>query len=260
MISGPPQTNRSLKEDFLALGLNSNMTLMVHSSLSSIGWVVGGACTVVDALLNVVSDKGTLVMPAATPQCEDPAVWKDVVIPDKWLAEVRDNLPVFDPEITPTQMGAIAECFRTWPGSLRSNHPIGSVCARGPLAQKITAEHPMTFCEGAGTPFEKLYDLDSWVLLLGVGFNRCTMLHYAESRSEKRRTQKNRFPIMENGQRIWKEVDDMANDNGRLFPTVGAEFMATGAVKKGSIGEAESMLFQARDLVHFAEDRFNKIL
>ena len=73
-------------------------------------------------------------------------------------------------------MGAIPEAFRSHPGTLRSSHPLVSVCANGRHAQAITAQHALEFCEGAGTPFEKLYELDGWTLLLGVGFNRCTSL------------------------------------------------------------------------------------
>jgi len=80
-----------------------------------------------------------------------------------------------------------------------------SVCANGPLAGEITKEHSLEFCEGRGTPFEKLYDLDAQTLLLGVGFNRCTSLHYAESLVPQRRTTVHRFPMMENGEMVWVE-------------------------------------------------------
>ena len=116
------------------------------------------------ALLDVLGPRGTLVMPAESPQLADPT-----------------SEAVFDPLTTPTTMGAIPEAFRSYPGTLRSNHPLVSVCANGHLAQEITAQHALEFCEGPGTPFEKLYELDAWTLLLGVGFNRCTSLHYAES-------------------------------------------------------------------------------
>ena len=70
--------------------------------------------------------------------------------------------------------------------------PLVSVCANGPLAASITAEHALEFCESRGTPFEKLYTLGAHTILLGVGFNRCTSLHYAESLVPGRRTMMNR--------------------------------------------------------------------
>lgn len=236
------------------------MTLMVHSSLSAIGWVLGGAPTVVDALLDVIGDQGTLVMPAATPNCADPASWDDPMISDTWLDEVREHLPVFNPNITPTSMGAIAECFRTWPATLRSNHPLSSVCANGPLAENIVSEHALAFSEGNGTPFEKLYNLDCWILLLGVGFNRCTALHFAESQVDTRRVTKSRFPMLEDGHRVWVEVPDMANDNSTHFPIVGDRFIMSEKASLESIGSAESILFPMCELVNFASKYFQDTL
>lgn len=254
------QTKKTLVDDFLSLSHKPSMNLMVHSSLSSIGWVLGGATTVVEALFDVIGDKGTLVMPAATPLCADPASWDNPIVPDSWFDEIREHIPVFNPDITPTSMGAIAECFRTWPGTVRSNHPLSSVCANGPLAADIVSEHALAFSEGNGTPFEKLYNLDCWILLLGVGFNRCTALHFAESRVETRRVTKSRFPILKDGQRVWGEVTDMANDNSTHFPVVGEQFVMSKKAFVGLIGSAKSLLFSMRELVDFASKYFQNTL
>ncbi len=95
-FEGQPKTEAGLEEDFATIGVTHGMTLMVHSSLSSIGWVVGGAPTVVRALLSVLGESGTLVMPAATPLGTDPANWSSPRLPEAWLADVREHLPVFD--------------------------------------------------------------------------------------------------------------------------------------------------------------------
>lgn len=233
---------------------------MVHSSLRELGWTVGGAVTVIRALLEVLGSEGTLVMPAESPQVSDPAGWNDDRVRPEWHDTIREHLPVFDPRTTPTTMGTIAEAFRTYPGTRRSNHSLVSVCANGRDAQEITAEHSLQFCEGRGTPFEKLYDLDAHTLLLGVGFNRCTSLHYAESLVPGRRTSVSRFPVIENGKRVWVEKPDMASDGGIHFPEVGKRFVETGRVRAGRIGSAHSLLFSTRDLVNFAEAYFRDAL
>jgi aminoglycoside 3-N-acetyltransferase len=255
-----PQTKTSLIHDLLAIGVRTGSILMVHSSLSSIGWVLGGAPTVVEAMLEVLGDKGTLAMPAASPYCADPGSWGGPTIPDKWLDEVREHLPVFKPNTTPTSMGAIAECFRTWPATLRSNHPLTSVSANGPLSKDIVSEHALEFSEGNKTPFEKLSDLDSWILLIGVGFNRCTALHFAEAQVDNRRVTKNRFPVLKDGKRVWVEVSDMADDNNTHFPIVGDQFIKSGRALLGLIGCAESILFPMRELVNFASEYFQNEL
>ncbi len=250
----------ALAHDLLAIGVKPGSTLMVHSSLSSIGWVLGGAPTVVEAMLDVIGDKGTLAMPAASPYCADPESWDGPTISDKWLDEVREHLPVFKPDTTPTSMGAIAECFRTWPATLRSNHPLSSVTANGPQSKNIISEHALEFSEGNGTPFEKLNDLDSWILLIGVGFNRCTALHFAEAQVENRRVAKNRFPALRDGKKVWVEVSDMANDNSTHFPIVGGQFIKSGRALLGLIGYAESILFPMRELIDFASKYFQNEL
>ena len=143
-------------------------------------------------------------------------------------------------------MGAIAEAFRTYPRTRRSNHPLVSVCANGSRAEEITAEQSMEFCEGRGTPFEKLYDLDAYTLLLGVGFNRCSSLHYAESFVPGRRTSVSRFPVIEAGRRVWVEKLDMASDNGIHFPEVGRRFIETGRIRIGQMGGgAQHVIFDS---------------
>ena len=259
-LARPPQTETRLRRDLVSIGVTREMTLLVHSSLSSIGWVVGGAATVVRALLRVLGERSTLVMPAATPHCTDPATWASPRVPEAWLTEVREHLPVFDPQTTPTAMGAICETFRTWPDTLRSNHPVESVCARGVAASTITSEHPLAFSEGRGGPFEKMYDLDCWVLLLGVGFNRCTALHFAESLVGTQRVKTLRFPVLDNGQRVWTEVANVADDNGRHFPIVGQRYVSSETVRQGTIGDADSMLIPMRGLVDFAVRYFEEVL
>jgi len=169
---------------------------------------------------------------------------------------VPKPVTVFEAETTPTKMGAIPEAFRIWPGTLRSSHPLDSVCARGPLATEVTSVHPLAFSEGPGTPFGRIHDHDGTILLLGVGFNRCTALHYAETLSNKRRIATIRFPRNENGETRWIEVPNVADDNDRHFPIIGERYVVAGKAVRGKVGEAPCSLFPMRDLVDFAVDYF----
>ena len=237
--------------------------------LGSIGWVVGGPPTVVRALLHVLRERRTLVMPAATPHCTDPATWSSPRVPEAWLAKVREHLPIFDPQTTPTARGAICETFRTWPNTLtvadiggtvavvaRRGDGADGLCARGVAA----SASPLGFSEGRGGPFEKLYDLDCRVLLLGVGFNRCTALHFAESLLDKRRVKTVRFPVVDNGLRVWTEVLNVGDDNDTHFPVIGHKCVSTEEVRQGTIGDAQSMLSPMRGLVDFAVSYFHDVL
>ena len=59
-----PRTRASVAADLRALGVRPGITILVHSSLSAIGWVNGGSVAVVQALLDVITPDGTLIMPA----------------------------------------------------------------------------------------------------------------------------------------------------------------------------------------------------
>lgn len=255
-----PNTFPSLVRNLSELGVDAGMTVMVHSSLGRVGWTVGGPVTLIRALLEAVGPEGTLVMPAESPDISDPSGWSDDRVRPGWHDTIRAHLPVFDPFTTPTTMGAVPEAFRTFPGTVRSHHPLVSVCANGRLALEITKDHALSFCEGSGTPFEKLYELDAFTLLLGVGFDRCTSLHYAESLVAMRRTTVSRFPMMQDGKRVWMEVPDMAADNGAHFPIVGARFANSCATRVARVGGADARLFSTRQLVDFAKEYFARAL
>ena len=125
-----PVTARSLVQDLRALGVEDGHTLLVHSSLSRLGWVALGAQAVVEALCAAVGRRGTLVMPTHSSDMGDPELWTILPVPPEWWPVIRAESPVFDPATTPTRnMGVIVECFRHVPGVLRSAHPRMS-CAR----------------------------------------------------------------------------------------------------------------------------------
>jgi hypothetical protein len=112
-----PRTRESLAHDLRALGVEAGTTLEVHSSLSQFGWVCGGPVTVVQALMDVVTETGTLLMPTHTPNYTDPANWRNPPVPEVWWPILYEQMPAFDPRLTPSWgMGQVAETFRTWPG------------------------------------------------------------------------------------------------------------------------------------------------
>ncbi len=67
-----PRTRKTLTQDLINAGLIPGITVIVHSSLSSLGWVCGGAVTVVQALMDVLTVEGTLVMPTHSNDFSDP--------------------------------------------------------------------------------------------------------------------------------------------------------------------------------------------
>jgi len=247
-----PRTRGSLRADLLALGVVPGMTLIVHSSLSRIGWVVSGAEAVIWALLDAVGPAGNLVMPTFSGGLTDPAGWVAPPVPPAWHDTIRAEMLPFDPARTPTRnMGAIPELFRAWPGVCRSDHPVFSFAAAGPNSIALTARHPLGWARGPDSPLGGIYERDGWILLLGVGYERNSSLHLGETRAAYRRTQSRRMPVARDGAVEWEEHPDVADDLGVLFPRIGADFDASGAVRMGLVGSAEARLMRQRDLVDF---------
>ncbi|MGG1554359.1 aminoglycoside N(3)-acetyltransferase [Paenibacillus ferrarius] len=253
-----PITVSSMIRDMKELGVQEGDTLLVHASLSSMGWVCGGAQAVVQALLRSVGDEGTLVMPAQSGDWSDPAEWGNPPVPQAWWDPIYKEMPAFDPAITPTRgMGRIAELFRSFPGAKRSQHPQVSFCANGKYADAVVAQHPLTPQFGEDSPLGKLYALGAKVLLLGVGFDSCTSFHLAETRWEHMPTKRMGTAMYVDGERAWEWFTDFAYDSGH-FAEIGECFESEHGLKRGRVGNATCALFAMRDAVDFASHYLNQ--
>ena len=228
-----------VKQDVLdalvALGVKSGQTIMVHTSLSSLGFVCGGAQIIIEALLETVGNEGTIVMPT-----------------QYW--------PAYHKDITPTNtMGAVAEMFRKWPGTLRSDHPARSVAANGKHAQYLTADHDLSNIFGEGSPIGKLYELDAFVLLIGVGYDKNTSLHLADVRANYpgKHNSTEFSAVIENGERVWKRYDTLFVD-GEDFDEIGKAFESMHPVSKVMLGNGQLTFIRQRELVDFAVEWIEK--
>ena len=260
LVSGTdvPRTRRSLAADLRDLGLAEGCTVLVHSSLRSLGWVVGGAQAVVLALLDVLGPQGTIVVPTQSGDISDPASWAHPPIPADWWPVVRAEMPPFDPARTPSSyMGQVAEAVRTWPGARRSDHPICSFAALGAVADRVVSVHDLDCALGERSPLGTLDELartgDVRVLFLGTTWATCTAFHLAEYRQAEPPRIVNGHPVATpgGGQR-WEKYTDVDLDEGD-FGDVGAAFEATGTTRTGLVGSAPCRLFALAEAVAFAQ-------
>ncbi|MCJ7647680.1 MAG: AAC(3) family N-acetyltransferase [Candidatus Lokiarchaeota archaeon] len=249
-----PNSVNSFKKDFFSMGLKEGCVIIVHSSLSKMGWTVGGQVAVIDALMDVITPKGTLVMPTFTSGNTEPSKWQYPPVPEEWWSTIRKCIPAFHPDKIPTRgMGSISETFRKYPNVIRSNHPTTSFAAWGKYAKKIVKNHPLENDLGIDSPLGKIYKLNGQVLLLGVPHLNNSSLHLAEYLCE--------YPgkkyinigsaIYVNKKRrwvTWKELDNISDD----FDDLGRDYEQSINYRPKKVGQADARLLSQRDMVNFA--------
>ena len=163
-----PQTDCDrLAHELRDAGIRAGDTLFVHSSLSRVGNVQGGAATIIDALVSAVSERGNVVMPAYGSA-------------EEAIAGSRCGKPV-DLRTEPSQTGKITEAFRRMPGVVRSSHPFASACAIGPEAGFLTEAHESNekICH-PNSPLARLLDLYAKIVGLGVSLGPVSFYHVVE--------------------------------------------------------------------------------
>jgi aminoglycoside 3-N-acetyltransferase len=254
MVTSSPQTRASLNRDLHALGVRAGQTVLLHASLRSLGWVCGGPVAVVLALHDVLGPAGTLVVPAQTAENRDPSRWSDPAVPADWWPVIRAQLPAFDPAVSSCRgMGLIAETVRTWPGVVRSMHPQTSFAAIGARAAELMARHELDSELGEASPLAALEAAGASVLLLGVGYDRCTAFHLAEYRLPVRPIRENACVVMTSAGRRWVSYHGVHLDASD-FAELGTDFeRGSAVVATGTVGEASARLLPLRDAVRFAQ-------
>lgn len=171
-------TRADIARGLRAVGLRAGDVALVHSSLSSMGYVEGGVHTVIEAFLEVLDPtQGTLVVPTL---CQK---------------NLGRRFETWDVARSPSDVGAITEAGRLHPGAIRSDHATHSVAAIGRQAAEITAGHatahgrpspwgPAAF--GFDSPWQWLYDHDAHYLFLGVTTSCNTIGHFAQAEFMRR--------------------------------------------------------------------------
>jgi len=259
--SKPPLRIKSqLVAELRALGVRQGGVVMLHASVRELGWIVGGPRVVLDALLELLTPSGTLMMLASW--AGNPygmAEWPEAQRA-AWIAEC----PPFDPATSPAdhrEMSILAEYLRTWPGARRSDHPLASFVAVGALAAEFTAHHPWQYGHGPDSPLARFCAADGAVLLLGPLLSNITLLHHAEQLADipEKRIDRYMMPVLRDGVRVWVGIEEYDTTNGiadfgedDYFAAIGRDFLATGRGNRGRVGATEATLLPGAELVQFA--------
>jgi len=241
-------TKEDIKRGLRQLGLKRGDVIGVHSSLSSFGYVEGGADAVIDALLETVGEKGTIVMPTYSTNRENvERTQREIELGVTWKSKI---LP-YDPKETPCWTGRIPETFRKRKGVVRSLNPTHSLAALGPKANELV--------QG----WNKLLQADGYILLLGVDLSCCSAMHLAEEQVQ--------LPphILEKIESPPKPLEDYGPDLGWPewdigygpypdFAKMEEPCKEHGVMKTVKIGEATVKLLRLRELIDLYAESLRK--
>ncbi|MFG3341033.1 aminoglycoside 3-N-acetyltransferase [Glycomyces sp. NPDC048151] len=259
-MSSDTATRSSLAADLRRIGLAEGDAVMVHAAFGKVGPVVGGPDTLVDALLDTVSPKGTILSYQDWELSVD--VWDEH---GRVLPELRDHVPPFDPATArpARDHGVLAAVIGTRKGVRRSVNPGASVAALGARADEFTAGHPLDYGYGEDSPFARLVAAGGRVLMVGAPLDTMTVLHHAEHLADlpgKRRIEVE-YPLATPEGTAWRVVEEFDTSEPVVpgppedyFRLIVEDFLATGAGLRGRIGDAESVLVDAPAIVDFAVD------
>ena len=221
-----------LINEFKKIGITQGMELEVHSSLSSFGYVEGGAETVIEALMECVGKSGSIFMPALR------------LSPPLELTEEDRNLgltvkiKVLDEDANRTDMGIIADTFRQRPDV---------ITGKGIIRTSGWGIHAKEAAKGG---LEYVIYNGGKALLLGVDIYKLTAMHYMEDiipkeienifapgkgASEKYPPDKWFIKAGEPPVKPWYTIQDMANKKG--------------LIKNGYIGKCRFMFFDIWEVV-----------
>ena len=231
------------------IGVKKGDILMVHVSTKSLGFIIGGLRTILDALYDAIGN-GTLMMPAFTGDLTDPATWFKPPVNEKYWKTIRESLPAFDAKLTPTKdIGALAELFRNEPGTERSNHPVSSFAARGPAASQLLKTHDINSRFGEKSPLQALCDFGGKVLLIGAPYESMTLLHLSSDKIDDGSLVNQSSPMLINGKKRWVDYHDRSL-SWQWFPGAVENLVENNIAHLGTICDSRTIIVDAAEAIN----------
>lgn len=235
-------TEPELVAQLKQLGITPGGILLVHSSLRSLGKVEGGAETVVNALLEALGPEGTLLMPGFQSGSEYLFASSGIC---------------FDAKNTPSECGYLTEYFRNLPNVIRSLSPTHSISGLGPMAESLLADHEKcNVTAGWGSPFEKMIDAGSQILMLGTSRESNTTMHFLENTGGAPTVCAAAFDtsvISMNREKITTRIFPHMPGLHRNYTKAISLLEKAGHLRAGKVGDADCELYPAsklRDIVY----------
>ena len=232
------QLNKSeLKNELQKIGLEKNMKILLHVSLSKIGHLDDGPKDLIEAIEEIISSDGVLAMPAYNS-----------------YGNYKPNLSI------------VNAFFKNQEDVICTNQIIASFAVWGNQKEKIAAnieytEDGLSFEAGEQSTLARLYENNGWSLFLGTDYSTCTILHLAENRAEwpSKSIFTEEFVSSEGNKIPFHDVAYQDEDFNEIGTDFEKEFQNTTTIlRKGKIGNAECKLINQKAFVDFAVNWMNK--
>lgn len=249
-----------LVADLSEIGVRPGDFVMVHAAMSTVGNLINGPDTLIEALMKTVGATGCVVA-----YTDWDARYEELMdgagrVPDAW----RDRVAGFDPMRSRAvrDHGVFAEFLRTTPGALRSANPGASMAAIGARAEWLVADHPLDYGYGPGSPLAKLVEVGGKVLMVGAPRDTMTLIHHAEYLADipHKRIKRWEVPFARPEGTVWRMSEEFDTsdavapqlDGIDYFTAIVTSHLDTGRGRQGRIGTAESLLVDAREMLEHA--------
>ena len=250
-------SKEDIKDVLNQLGIRKGMLLFVQSSLRPFGFVNGGAQAIIEALMETVGYEGTIVMPAYTKGNSDPSALKIGTVPRDTWDKIRSSAIPFQKKITaPQNMGEVATQFMRNEAVLRSSHPTYSFLAWGKYAKLIVEKHALHFSLSKDSPLGKIVDLNGYVLMMGMNYDKCEMFHLAQYNAKKCPIKINAYPIEKGGSTAWIKMLDLELSN-QGYQIIGSVMEERKIVAEAPLGDSYCRMFSSREAVNITTAYLN---
>lgn len=260
MIGDKPIITKKTLFDLLGrLSVSKGDTVIVHSSLKSLGYVVGGSEAVIEALIQSVGATGTIIMPTQTVEFSDPSTWEYPPVDEMFWEYIRNNRLPFNSLTSPVSkgIGQIPETFRKYPNVVRTTHPLYSFAIYGGNQELVQQE--LDFGLGIKSPLGFLYThkIPAKILLLGTDFESNTSLHLAEHFLQ-RRPFKQSSRMIDNNYEVDKSYFDIQLDIYDDFLELQREYQEEHSYFSEPIYTGNAEVYPFMDVVDFAIDYYRR--
>jgi aminoglycoside N3'-acetyltransferase len=231
----------TLADQLTRLGVQPASSLMVHASLRKIGPIDGGAEALLDALIETLGPRGTLLMVLG--------------------ADDEEPFDALRSPVDEDDMGVLAEVFRTRRGVRVNDHAAARYGALGPQSPQLLEPVPLHDYHGPGSVLERFANSGGFVLRLGAALDTVTLTHWAEyvARVPNKRRARRRYERADSGEQWIEGLDDDDGivdwEQGDYFPQILLDFLKTGQARVGPVGGCTAELFPAKTFVDFAVAR-----